>query len=53
VEVIDKIWRPVAEEQLERRKSAAALTHKLLRLPHISRRSRRLLGPLQSFVVDG
>jgi phosphatidylserine/phosphatidylglycerophosphate/cardiolipin synthase-like enzyme len=52
-EVVDTIWRPVAEEQLARRESEAPLTHKLVRLPHVSRRSRRLLGPLQGFVVDG
>jgi phosphatidylserine/phosphatidylglycerophosphate/cardiolipin synthase-like enzyme len=53
VEIVDTIWRPLAEEQLARRQSSAPLTHKLLRLPHVSRRSRRLLGPLQGFVVDG
>ena len=52
-EIVDTIWRPLAEEQLARRQSSAPLTHKLLRLPHVSRRSRRLLGPLQGFVVDG
>ena len=28
-------------------------THRLTRLPNVSRRSRSLLGPLQSLVVDG
>jgi phosphatidylserine/phosphatidylglycerophosphate/cardiolipin synthase-like enzyme len=51
--VIDEVWRPLAEEQLARREADAPLTHKLLRLPHVSRRTRRLLGPLQGFVVDG
>jgi phosphatidylserine/phosphatidylglycerophosphate/cardiolipin synthase-like enzyme len=51
--VIDELWRPLAEEQLARREADAPLTHKLLRLPHVSRRTRRLLGPLQGFVVDG
>jgi phosphatidylserine/phosphatidylglycerophosphate/cardiolipin synthase-like enzyme len=51
--VVDTLWRPLAEEQLGRRESGAPLTHRLQRLPHVSRRSRRLLGPLQSFVVDG
>jgi len=52
-QVVDELWRPVAEEQLRRREAEARLTHNLLRLPHVSRRSRRLLGPLQGFVVDG
>jgi phosphatidylserine/phosphatidylglycerophosphate/cardiolipin synthase-like enzyme len=52
-EVVDTIWKPLADEQLERRRSSAPLTHKLVRLPGVSRRSRRLLGPLQGFVVDG
>jgi hypothetical protein len=29
------------------------LTHKLVELPATSRRSERLLGPLQALVVDG
>jgi phosphatidylserine/phosphatidylglycerophosphate/cardiolipin synthase-like enzyme len=52
-EVIDAIWKPLAEEQLARRQRGDALTHRLARLPHVSRRSRRLLGPLQSLIVDG
>ena len=52
-EVIDTIWKPLAEEQLARRQRGDAMTHRLARLPHVSRRSGRLLGPLQSLVVDG
>jgi phosphatidylserine/phosphatidylglycerophosphate/cardiolipin synthase-like enzyme len=51
--VIDEIWRPRASEQLERRKAGAPLTHGLVGLAHVSRRSKRLLGPLQSLLVDG
>jgi phosphatidylserine/phosphatidylglycerophosphate/cardiolipin synthase-like enzyme len=51
--VIDDIWRPLASEQLERRQAGAPLTHPLVRLAHVSRRSKRLLGPLQSLFVDG
>ena len=51
--LIDELWRPLATEQLERRKAGAPLTHGLVRLPHVSRRSKRLLGPLQSLLVDG
>jgi phosphatidylserine/phosphatidylglycerophosphate/cardiolipin synthase-like enzyme len=51
--VIDELWRPLASDQLERRRAGAPLTHGLVRLPHVSRRSKRLLGPLQSLLVDG
>jgi phosphatidylserine/phosphatidylglycerophosphate/cardiolipin synthase-like enzyme len=52
-EVIDRRWRPIAEEQLDRRRKGLPLTHRLMRLDHVSRRSARLLGPLQGLVVDG
>ena len=52
-EVIDEIWRPIAEEQRERLEEGRPLTHRLIRLPHVSRRSARLLGPLQGLLVDG
>jgi phosphatidylserine/phosphatidylglycerophosphate/cardiolipin synthase-like enzyme len=51
--LIDGTWRPLATEQLERRKAGADLTHGLVGLAHVSRRSKRLLGPLQSLLVDG
>jgi phosphatidylserine/phosphatidylglycerophosphate/cardiolipin synthase-like enzyme len=53
VALVDDAWRPIAEEQLARRKQGAQLTHRLVRLPHVSRRSARLLGPLTGFLVDG
>jgi phosphatidylserine/phosphatidylglycerophosphate/cardiolipin synthase-like enzyme len=53
VELVDDRWKPVAEEQLRRRGRGEPLTHRLVRLPGASRRSRRLLGPLQGLVVDG
>jgi hypothetical protein len=52
-EVIDARWRPIAEEQLDRQRHGRPLTHRLVRLEHISRRSARLLGPLQGLLVDG
>jgi len=52
-DLIDHRWRPVAEEQLERRRGGLPLTHRLMRLDHVSRRSARLLGPLQGLIVDG
>ena len=51
--LVDERWRPIAYEQLERRRAGAAPTHRLLALPGVSRRSRRLLGPLQGLIDDG
>jgi phosphatidylserine/phosphatidylglycerophosphate/cardiolipin synthase-like enzyme len=51
--VVDEQWRPIASEQLERRRAGAPLTHHLVELPGVSRRSRRLLGPLDALLVDG
>jgi phosphatidylserine/phosphatidylglycerophosphate/cardiolipin synthase-like enzyme len=52
-DVVDSQWRPIAEEQLDRRRRGLPLTHRLMRLDHVSRRSARLLGPLQGLLVDG
>jgi phosphatidylserine/phosphatidylglycerophosphate/cardiolipin synthase-like enzyme len=51
--VVDDRWRPIAFEQLERLHAGATPTHRLLALPGLSRRSRRLLGPLVGLVDDG
>jgi phosphatidylserine/phosphatidylglycerophosphate/cardiolipin synthase-like enzyme len=53
VELVDEHWFPTAEEQVARRDRGEPLTHRLVRLPAVSRRTRRLLGPLQGLVVDG
>jgi phosphatidylserine/phosphatidylglycerophosphate/cardiolipin synthase-like enzyme len=42
VAIVDERWRPTAEAG-----------GKLRLLPHVSRRSRGLLGPLNGFLVDG
>ncbi len=52
-ELVDEHWRPVASEQLERRRSGTPPTHRLLAMPGVSRRSRRLLGPLEGLFDDG
>ena len=52
-EVVDALWRPIAADQRRRRAEGRAATHRLLELPGTSRRTKALLGPLQSFVVDG
>jgi phosphatidylserine/phosphatidylglycerophosphate/cardiolipin synthase-like enzyme len=51
--VIDELWRPIALEQLERRRRGEPLTHRLQELPGVSRRSMALLGPLHGLFVDG
>jgi phosphatidylserine/phosphatidylglycerophosphate/cardiolipin synthase-like enzyme len=51
--VIDERFKPVASEQLERLRADAPLTHRLVELPAVLRRARRLLGPLQGLLVDG
>jgi phosphatidylserine/phosphatidylglycerophosphate/cardiolipin synthase-like enzyme len=53
IRAIDELWRPISREQLERRSTGRPLTHRLVRLPHISRRTRRVLGPVNGIVVDG
>jgi phosphatidylserine/phosphatidylglycerophosphate/cardiolipin synthase-like enzyme len=52
-EVIEKRWRPLAEEQLERRRAGRPMTHRLVRLPHVSRRTEGLRGPINGLLVDG
>ena len=51
--IVDDRWRPIAFEQLDRLHAGAPPTHRLLALPGLSRRSRRLLGPLVGLVDDG
>lgn len=52
-EVIDELWKPIALEQLELKEAGVAITRRVVRLQHVSKRSKRLLGPLQTFLVDG
>jgi phosphatidylserine/phosphatidylglycerophosphate/cardiolipin synthase-like enzyme len=52
-EIVDERWRPLAEEQLERARRHGHGTHKLRLLPHVSRRAKGLLGPLNGLLVDG
>ncbi|ALG09427.1 phospholipase [Kibdelosporangium phytohabitans] len=44
VDVVDRMWRPFAENQDE---------HRLSLLPGVSRRAGRLQGPLRGLLVDG
>jgi phosphatidylserine/phosphatidylglycerophosphate/cardiolipin synthase-like enzyme len=51
--VVDERWRPLAEEQLDRARRVGHGTRKLRLLPRVSRRTRAVLGPLNSLLVDG
>ena len=53
VRAIDDLWKPISQEQLDRRERGQALTHRLVRLPNVSRRSARALGPVSGILVDG
>jgi phosphatidylserine/phosphatidylglycerophosphate/cardiolipin synthase-like enzyme len=52
-ELVDEAWIPIATEQLERERRGEPPTHRLLGLPGVSRRARRLLGPLSGLLDDG
>ncbi len=52
-QVVDQMWRPIAQEQLRRQQAKEPPTHHLLAMPSVSRRSRRLLGPLNGLLEDG
>jgi phosphatidylserine/phosphatidylglycerophosphate/cardiolipin synthase-like enzyme len=53
IQAIDGLWKPISKEQLQRRNAGQSLTHRLVRLPNVSRRSGRALGPLTGILVDG
>jgi phosphatidylserine/phosphatidylglycerophosphate/cardiolipin synthase-like enzyme len=50
--VFDELWRPIAREQLERRRRGELRTHRLIELPPASRRLDRLLAPIDALLVD-
>jgi phosphatidylserine/phosphatidylglycerophosphate/cardiolipin synthase-like enzyme len=50
---IDELWKPISADQLELRDAGRPLTHRLVRLPHVSRRTSRALGPISGLLVDG
>jgi len=51
--LVDEHWIPIAHEQLRREREGSEATHHLIALPDVSRRTRRLLGPLTGLVDDG
>ncbi|HEX4678818.1 MAG TPA: phospholipase D-like domain-containing protein, partial [Gaiellaceae bacterium] len=53
IQAIDELWRPISQDQLDRRDNGQALTHRLVRLPNVSKRSARALGPVSGILVDG
>lgn len=52
VDVIDRLWKPIAREQAERRRRGDRPTHRLTTLPGASKSWGLLLGPLQGLVID-
>ena len=50
---VDELWKPISEEQLDRRNQGLPLTHRLVRLPGVSRRTDRARGPFNGLFVDG
>jgi phosphatidylserine/phosphatidylglycerophosphate/cardiolipin synthase-like enzyme len=52
IALVDERWKPIASEQLRRRENQQPPTHHLLALPGVSRRSARLLGPMQGLLED-
>jgi phosphatidylserine/phosphatidylglycerophosphate/cardiolipin synthase-like enzyme len=52
-DVVDNLWRPIAEEQAAREDRGERRTHRLVLLPGVSRRAGRLQGPLRGLLVDG
>ena len=53
VGIVDDAWITIGSAQLARREAGLPLTHRLVRLPHVSKRSGRALGPLSGLLVDG
>ena len=51
-ETVDSRWEPIADEQLERLRADTPLTHRLVKLPGVSVKHRRILGALESRIYD-
>jgi phosphatidylserine/phosphatidylglycerophosphate/cardiolipin synthase-like enzyme len=51
--IVDERWRPLAEAELERYRRGEPTPHKLRLLPHVSRRAKGALGPINGLLVDG
>ena len=51
--VIDDLWRPLSKRNAEHRRVHDWTPHRLVFLPHVSRRGEALWGPLSGLLVDG
>jgi phosphatidylserine/phosphatidylglycerophosphate/cardiolipin synthase-like enzyme len=51
--VIDALWRPLATQNAEHRRLHGWTPHRLVTLPHVSRRAEALRGPINGLLVDG
>jgi phosphatidylserine/phosphatidylglycerophosphate/cardiolipin synthase-like enzyme len=51
--LVDELWRPLALGNAEHRLAHGWTPHRLVRLPHVSRRSEALRGPINGLLVDG
>jgi phosphatidylserine/phosphatidylglycerophosphate/cardiolipin synthase-like enzyme len=51
--VIDELWRPLAMQNAEHRRLHGWTPHRLVTLPHVSRRAGALRGPINGLLVDG
>ena len=51
-EVFERYWEPISEEQLDRIETDQPLTHRLVKLPGVSRDHRRVLGPILGHIYD-
>jgi phosphatidylserine/phosphatidylglycerophosphate/cardiolipin synthase-like enzyme len=52
-QVVGRLWRPIAKDQLHRHRTGLPRTHRLMELPAVSRRTKRLIGPMRGLLVDG
>jgi phosphatidylserine/phosphatidylglycerophosphate/cardiolipin synthase-like enzyme len=51
--VIDEVWQPLAWQNAEHRRLHGWTPHRLVTLPHVSRRAEALRGPINGLLVDG
>jgi phosphatidylserine/phosphatidylglycerophosphate/cardiolipin synthase-like enzyme len=51
-EIVDELWIPTADEQLQRIRAGSPLSHRLVKLPGVSRRRARASGAIQSRIYD-
>jgi phosphatidylserine/phosphatidylglycerophosphate/cardiolipin synthase-like enzyme len=52
-EIVERLWRPLAHDQLDRKSRGLPLTENVVKLPHVSLRANAILGPINGLVVDG